>query len=65
MILKIFQNGSLKGLSDEIIKTPNNSLAPGLSFFGNKIRVKFVGSCLKQDKLTFTHGTIVNIYLVY
>ena len=22
-------------------------------------------SCLKQDKLTFTHGKIVNIYIVY
>ena len=22
-------------------------------------------SCLKQDKITFTHGKIVNIYIVY
>ena len=40
-------------------------LTPGLSYFGNKLRVKFVGSCLKQDKITFAHGTIVNIYIVY
>ena len=54
-------------MSDEIIKAPttsDNSLAPGLSYIGNKIRVKFVGSCLKQDKITLTHGTIVNIYIV-
>ena len=32
---------------------------------GTKIRVKFSGSCLKQDKITYTHGKIVNIYIVY
>ena len=32
---------------------------------GTKIRVKFSGSCLKQDKVTNTHGKIVNIYIVY
>ena len=37
-----------KGLSNEIVKSPrtaNNSLAPALSYIGNKIRVRFVGSC--------------------
>ena len=32
---------------------------------GTKTRVKFRGSCLKQDKITYTHGKIVNIYIVY
>ena len=27
--------------------------------------VKFNGSCLKQDKMTFNHWRIVNIYIVY
>ena len=27
--------------------------------------VKFTGSCLKQPKFTYTHKTIVNIYIVY
>ena len=36
-----------------------------LSYFINKIKVKFNGNCLKQDKITYTHGTIVNIYIVY
>ena len=31
---------------------------------GTKIRVKFSGSCLEQDKVTYTHGKIVNIYIV-
>ena len=55
-----------KGLSDEIIKPPtisDNSLAP--DYIGNKKIVKFDGGCLKQDRITFTHGTIVNIYIVY
>ena len=32
---------------------------------GTKTRVRFSGSCLKQDKITYTHGKIVNIYIVY
>ena len=57
-----------KGLSNEIIKsttTSNNSLAQELNYFINKINVKFNGSCLKQDKITYTHGTIVSIYINY
>ena len=60
-----------KGLSDEIMKPTlyynksNNSLAPVLSYIGNKTRVKFDGSCLRQDKIAFTHGKIVSIYNVY
>ena len=40
-----------KGLSNVVIKpctTANNSLASKLSYIGNKITVKFNGSCLKQ-----------------
>ena len=57
-----------KGLSDENITphvTPDYSLTPQLSYFGTKTRVKFNGSCLKQDKITYNHGAIVNIYIVY
>ena len=57
-----------KGLSTESIKPPttsNNSLAPALNYYGTKMRVKFTGSCLKQDKVTFNHKKVVNIYIVY
>ena len=57
-----------KGLSDEIIKpltTSDNSLAPVLSHFGNKTKVKFDGCCLKQGKITVTYGKIVNVSIVY
>ena len=29
------------------------------------MRIKLDESCLKQDKLTFTHKQMVNIYIVY
>ena len=57
-----------KGLSAESIKPPttsDNSLTPVLNYYGTKTRVKFTGSCLKQPKISYTHGTIVNIYIVY
>ena len=55
-------------MSDESIKGPatsNDSLAPALSYISVKTRVKFDGGCLKQDKIIFNHGEIVNIYTVY
>ena len=30
-----------------------------------KKRVKFTGSCLKQSKISYTHGKVVNIYFGY
>ena len=36
-----------------------------LDYFGTKGRVKFNGDCLKQEKITFNHGKVVNIYIVY
>ena len=58
----------MKGLSDERINSiaaSNYSITLELYYYGNKIRVRFNGSCLRQDKLTYTHGKIVNIYIVY
>ena len=55
-------------MSDESIKPPttsNKMLNPSLDFVGTKARVKFNGDCLKQEKITFNHGKIVNIYIVY
>ena len=55
-------------MSDERINSnaaSNYSITPELSYYCTKARVKFSGSCLKQDKTTYNHGTIVNIYIVY
>ena len=57
-----------KGLPDENItspSTPHNFLNFSLNYFGTKRRVRFNGSCLKEDKITYTHGKIVKIYIVY
>ena len=57
-----------KGLSYKRINsiiTSNYSITPELSYYGNKIRVKFNGSCLTPDKLIYTHEKIGNIYIVY
>ena len=58
-------NGLSKRLSAEGIKptsTSDNSLKPTPSYYlASRIRVKFTESCLKQDKITFNHGKVVNI----
>ena len=57
-----------KGLSAESIKPAtisDNSLTPALNYYGTKTRVKFTGSCLKQSKISYNHGKVVNIYIAY
>ena len=57
-----------KGWSDKSIKSPttsNKMLNPSLDYVGTKIRIKFNGDCLKQEKITFNHEKIVNIYIAY
>ena len=58
-----------KGLSDEIIKPPSTSdtiLSPLINYLDTKVRLKFNEGCLKQqNKLTYTHETIANIFIVY
>ena len=40
-------------------------LNPSVNYIGAKARVRFNGDSLKQDKISFDHGKIVNIYIVY
>ena len=58
-----------KGLSAATIKShtmSDNSPIVRLSYYDDsKVRVKFTRSCLKQPKFTYTHKTIVYIYIVY
>ena len=57
-----------KGLSDEkldSVTASNHKITPELSFYGTKTRVEFSESCLKQDRVTYNYGKIVNIYIVY
>ena len=57
-----------KELPDERInstKTPNHSITPNLDYYGTKTRAKFNVSCFKQDKVTFNHKKVVNIYIAH
>ena len=58
-----------KGLSGENIKPPstsNNSFNLGINYTDStKIQVKFDGTCLKQEKLMFTHKKLVNMDILY
>ena len=52
-----------KGLSDEVIKPPDNSLVPARGYDSKRMYLVFNGDCLKQDKITYDHGKTVNIYI--
>ena len=56
-----------KGLYNEKINsvTTSGGQVPKLVNENARIKVKFIGNLLKQDKVTFNHGPIVNIYTVY
>ena len=54
-------------MSDQSIEAPTTSNKmhnPLLDYVGSKVKVKFSEDCLKQERLTFNHGKIVNIYTV-
>ena len=53
-----------KGLSEESIKpfpASDNSLASLIDYYSYNKRVEFNGSILRQPKVSYTHGKIVNI----
>ena len=57
-----------KELSDESIKPPsttNNILNTLLDYVGTKTVVEFNGNCLKQDRISFNHRKVANIYIVH
>ena len=47
------------------IKTSTHSTTSNLDYYGTKTRVESNLSCLKQDKITFNHGKLANIYIFY
>ena len=57
-----------KGLSNENIvstKASNYDQSPRLVYNNTGIKLNFSGDLLKQDKVQYNHGPIVNIYVVY
>ena len=58
-----------RGLSNEknssTTTTSNNKFATNLIYDNARRKVKFNGDVLKQDKVIYSDGPIVNIYVVY
>ena len=46
-------------------KASNYDQSPKLVYDNARIKLSFSGDLLKQDKITYSHGPIVNIYVVY
>ena len=65
LIQNIFRYGNLKDYQIKVLNLLTQKLNPKVNYYGTKTRLEFRGSCLKQDKSTFNHGRIVNIYIVY
>ena len=60
----ILHYGNLKDYLKKVL-SPLFHLAPTLSYSDAKTKLKLTGSCLKQSKISYDHGTTVNIYIVY
>ena len=43
------------------MKTSEYNFNPKMRYANARMRLEFTGNCLKQDKATYTHGTIVKI----
>ena len=58
-----------KGLTNEQIKPPNistsNDLASILEYNGVEMNLKFNGSLLRQNRVTYNHGSNESIFIVY
>ena len=63
----IFQRGNLKDCLHlkSLVQTIDRINASKIYKKYTKIQVKFDGCCLKQEKMTFTHKEVSNIYIVY
>ena len=60
-----WKSKGLSSKSSKAISTSDNSLTPALNCYGTETRVKFTGTCLKQSKISYNYGKVVNIYIVY
>ena len=56
-----------KGLLDEkIISTTSTDKSATKTIYDNaRIKVRFNGDLLRQNQVTYNHGPVVNIYIVY
>ena len=52
-------------MSNEVIRPPDNCLAPAVKFTGERMYVQFSGNCLKQRQNYMQSWKTVNIYIIY
>ena len=60
-----WESNRLSNEKNSTVITPSYNKAPSLAYDNVRLKLKFIGSLLKQDKITYNHGSIVNIYIVY
>ena len=51
--------------SFEVVSKTDNTLTPSVNYYGEKVRLRFVGSVLQQKAVTNSHEKVVNFYVVY
>ena len=49
----------------EVVSRTDNTLTPSINYYGDKLRLRFTGSVLKQKAVTYSHEKVVNLYVVY
>ena len=57
-----------KGLSNEsleVVSISDNTLTTSVSYYGDRVRLRFTGSVLQQKIVTYNHKKVVNLYAVY
>ena len=65
LIIVIFYHGNPKGESINLPSTFYKTFNPSVDYDDTRERVIFNGNCIKQQKITFNHEKIVNIYTIY
>ena len=49
----------------EVVSTSSNTLNPLINYYGDKVRLRYTGSILKQKTVIHSHKKVVNLYVVY
>ena len=60
-----WESKRLYNKSLEVVSTSSNTLTPSVSYYREKVRLKFTGSVLQQKIVTYRHRKVVNLYAVY
>ena len=53
-------NESLK-----VVSTSDNTLTLLVNYYGDKVWLRFTGSVLQQETVTYSHKKVLNLYVVY